>query len=66
MERLKRTVAAASILVFGICTYVFLEGLGILRGKFENDLFSWYFFAKGIFCSITLYLLVLIIEQKSK
>ena len=58
----KPIVYTASILVFGICTYVFLLGNGVFKGKFENDAFAWYFFAKGIFCSLSLVLARALLE----
>jgi hypothetical protein len=66
MERLKKHVSIAAVLVFLICTYCFLNGNGFFKGQFGNDPFSWYFLAKGIFCSISLYLLVLILEKLSR
>ena len=65
VKGLKKAVIAASFLIFAICTYIFLMGNEVFSGSFKNDLFSWYFFAKGIFCSFALYLLVLILERKS-
>lgn len=64
MKRLKIVVSIASILVLLICTYTFLLGNGFFQGKFENDGFSWYFLAKGLFCSFALYLLFLIVESQ--
>jgi len=63
MKRLKITVSIAALMVFFICVYTFLLGNEFFKGKFANDGFSWYFLAKGLFCSIALYLLVLILEQ---
>jgi hypothetical protein len=63
MKRLKVAVSIAAVMVFLICVYTFLLGNEFFNGKFANDGFSWYFLAKGLFCSIALYLLVLILEQ---
>lgn len=63
IRRLKITVCIAAVMVFAICVYTFLLGNELFKGKFANDGFSWYFLAKGLFCSIALYLLVLILEQ---
>ena len=63
MKRLKISVSIAAVTVLLICVYTFLLGNEFFRGKFTNDGFSWYFLAKGLFCSIALYLLVLILEQ---
>ena len=63
MNRLKISVSVAAVIVFSICVYIFLLGNEFFKGKFANDGFSWYFLAKGLFCSIALYLLVLILEQ---
>ena len=65
MNQLKRLVIAAAVVVFGICTYTFLLGTRILEGKFENEPFPWYFLAKGVFCSLSLYLSVRILEALS-
>jgi hypothetical protein len=49
-------VLLAAILVFGICTYLFLSGNKVFEGKFADEPLAWYFFAKGIFCSVSLIL----------
>lgn len=58
------TIAAATVLV--ICIYSFLLGNGVFKGEFANDSIAWYFLAKGIFCSLALYLLVSILEAIHK
>lgn len=63
---LKKIVCAASFAVFVLCVYSFLGGNKVFEGKFENDYVAWYFLAKGIFCSLALYLLVLILEKLKK
>ena len=63
--KLKTFVIAASVVVFVICVYSFLLGNEVFDGKFENDFIAWYFIAKGIFCSLALYLLYLILEAMS-
>jgi hypothetical protein len=63
MKRLKIAVAIAALIVFSICVYTFLLGNESFKGNFANDGVSWYFLAKGLFCSSALYLLVLILEQ---
>lgn len=63
MKRLKITVSIAAVMVFLICVYTFLLGNESFKGRFTNDGLSWYFLAKGLFCSIALYILVLILEQ---
>jgi len=62
VKRLKNGVTLAAFLVMIICVYSFLNGNGVFKGKFENDFIAWYILAKGVFCSIALYLLVCIIE----
>jgi hypothetical protein len=59
---LKRVISIAAILVFGICVYSFLLGNKVFEGQFENDAIGWYFLAKGIFCSLSLYLSAEIVE----
>jgi hypothetical protein len=49
-------VSLAAFLVFSICTYVFLLGNDCFSGQFKNEPLGWYFFAKGIFCALSLYL----------
>lgn len=63
---LKKVVRTASLLVFILCVYSFLGGSKVFEGKFESDYIAWYFLAKGIFCSLALYLLGLILEKLSK
>lgn len=62
MSGLKRIVSMAAVVVFCICLYTFLLANGVFEGKFDNDPIGWYFLAKGIFCSLTLYLLVRVLE----
>lgn len=52
--------------VMAICVYSFLLGNDVFKGEFGNDSIAWYFLAKGLFCSVALYLLVRILEQLSK
>ena len=60
--KLKQFISLAAILVFGICVYSFLLGNEVFEGRFKNDAIAWYFLAKGIFCSLSLYLSVDIVE----
>jgi Mg2+ and Co2+ transporter CorA len=62
MKKLKVFVSVASLFVLLICIYSFLGGNAVFKGKFENDYIAWYILAKGIFCSLALYLLVRILE----
>jgi hypothetical protein len=64
--KLKRFISIAAILVFGICVYSFLLGNKVFQGEFENDGIAWYFLAKGIFCGLSLYLSVEILEVLRK
>lgn len=66
MDHFKKIICAAAIVVFSICFYAFLLGNGGFEGKFENDPFAWYFLAKGIFCSLSLYMGVRILTILSK
>jgi len=59
---LRRLVIAACFIILIICAYTFLLGNKVFEGKFENEIIPWYFLAKGIFCSLALYLLLKIIE----
>ena len=63
MNALKKLVCFASVMVFLICLYSFVLGNEVFKGKFTNESIPWYFLAKGIFCSLALYLLVLIFER---
>ena len=63
---LKKIIIAAAVIVFGICLYSFLLGNEVFKGHFSNDAIGWYFLAKGIFCSLALYLLVLLLEAIQK
>ena len=65
MKRLKNSVIVVAFIVLLICIYVFLLGNDVFKGKFTNDGFAWYFLAKGIFCSLNLYLLVCLLESFS-
>ncbi len=66
MKKFKLFVSIAAIVVLLICIYSFLLGNGVFEGEFENDAISWYFLAKGIFCSLALYLLVRVLEALQK
>lgn len=63
MKLMKLLVTIAAVTVFLICFYTFLQGNEVFAGKFKNEVIPWYFLAKGIFCSVSLYLLALILEQ---
>lgn len=63
MQKLKLVVVAVALVVLAICVYTFLGGNKVFEGRFENDYLSWYFLAKGLFCSLALYLLALILEN---
>ena len=62
MNGLKKIVSLAAIVVFFICLYSFMLTNGVFLGRFDNDPIGWYMLAKGIFCSLSLYLLVLLLE----
>ena len=64
--KIKNSVAVASLVVLLICIYSFLLGNKVFDGQFDNDSISWYFLAKGLFCSIAIYLLALILEKISE
>lgn len=58
----KAIVRMLGLIVFGICLYAFLLGNGVFKGKFDTDPIAWYFLAKGIFCSASLFLSADILE----
>ena len=64
--KLKKIVYISAVVVLMICIYAFLLGNEIFEGKFQNDPISWYFLAKGIFCSLSLHLSYRIIEIFTK
>ncbi|MGB2600783.1 MAG: hypothetical protein WBD00_07965 [Candidatus Omnitrophota bacterium] len=66
MKIFKIFITIAAIIVFLICVYSFLLGNGIFEGKFNNDAIAWYMLAKGIFCSLAMYLLVCMLESLDK
>jgi len=66
MKKLRILVCIAAVIVLGICIYSFLGGNEVFDGKFKNDYIAWYFLAKGIFCSLALYLLVCVLEALSQ
>ena len=69
MKKLKILVIITAVIVLLICVHSFLQGNNVFKGKFENDAIAWYFLAKGLFCSLSLYLSVKILEslqQKNK
>ncbi len=66
MKNLKTLVIVAAWVVLSICVYVFLMGNEVFSGQFKNDGLSWYFLAKGIFCSLSLYLSVRLLEVISE
>ena len=55
-------IKSAALVVFAICLYCFFLGNGMAEGTFENDEVAWYFLAKGIFCSLSLFLSVDLLE----
>lgn len=65
MKILKLFISIAAILVLLLCVYSFLLGNKVFTGEFANESFAWYFLAKGIFCSLALYLLGGIFEKLS-
>lgn len=65
MKILKKIVITSAVIVFAICFYSFLVGNEVFEGKFENDAIAWYFLAKGIFCSLSLFLFYKIVELLS-
>ena len=66
MKKLKAAVVVAALVVFAICLYIFLLGNKVFSGSFESDPLSLYFLAKGIFCSLSLYISVCTLEVLSK
>jgi len=66
MKKFKIFISAASVLIFLICLYSFLLGNEVFKGKFTNDAVAWYFMAKGIFCSLALYILASLLESVRK
>ena len=60
--KLRAVVLTAAAVVLLICVYSFLLGNEVFNGSFENEPIAWYFLAKGIFCSLALYLSLLLIE----
>ena len=62
MKKQKIIVKAAAVIVFLICLYTFFLGNRVFQGHFENDGIAWYFLAKGIFCSVSLFVSVDILE----
>ena len=62
IKTLKSIVRVSAIIVFLICLYSFLLGNKVFDGKFDNDAIAWYFLAKGMFCSLSLFLSVDILE----
>lgn len=66
MKIFKIVVGLAAAVVLAICVYSFLLANGVFQGKFENDSIGWYFLAKGIFCSVVMFLLVSILEALRK
>ena len=63
MKKLKKITSIAAVVVMAICFYTFLLGNEVFAGKFRNDGMAWYFLAKGIYCSLTMYLLALVLEM---
>jgi len=62
MKKFKVLVSVAAIVVLLICIYAFLLGNEVFKGHFSNEPVAWYFLAKGIFCSLALYLLIRMLE----
>jgi hypothetical protein len=66
MKTLKSIIHVSAVVVFLICLYTFLLGNKVFDGKFDNDGIAWYFLAKGIFCSLSLFLSAEILEAIKK
>jgi hypothetical protein len=66
MISLKTFVIAAAVVVLALCVYAFLLGNKVFEMRFDNDAICWYFLAKGIFCSLALYLWVRVLEALEK
>ena len=66
MKTLKSIIRISAVVVFLICLYTFLLGNKVFSGKFDNDGIAWYFLAKGIFCSLSLFLSVEMLEAIKK
>lgn len=66
MKPFKVFITIAAIIVFLICVYSFLLGNEVFKGKFTNDAIAWYMLAKGIFCALSMYLLVCVLETLNK
>jgi hypothetical protein len=62
MKKLRVFVSIAALIVLLLCIYSFLLGNEVFKGNFTNDAIAWYFLAKGISCSLALYLLVRVLE----
>ena len=64
INTLKLIVRTSAIVVFLICLFAFCLANGIFEGEsdFQNDALGWYFLAKGIFCCLSLFLSVDILE----
>ncbi len=65
MQQLKRLVSIAAVVVLVICFYAFFLSNEVFEGKFKNDAIGWYFLGKGIFCSLSLYLSVCMLDALS-
>ncbi len=63
MKNFKLFVSIIAVIVLLICIYSFLLENNVFEGEFENVAVGWYFLAKGLFCSLALYLLVLIVDK---
>ncbi|MFH1879081.1 MAG: hypothetical protein ABH883_09775 [Candidatus Omnitrophota bacterium] len=66
MKNLRGIIYSASIVVFLICVYSFLLGNNVFKGKFSNEPIAWYFLAKGIFCSIALFMMLQILTSLNR
>lgn len=62
MMALRVIVWMAAINVFALCAYACVQGLIDSNGRFQDNGFSWYFLAKGIFCSLSLILSLRILD----
>jgi hypothetical protein len=67
MSKLRVVINVAAVLVLALCILAAVfSGIFMDPGNATYYPFGWYFLAKGIFCSVSLYISGIVIEKLSE
>jgi hypothetical protein len=67
MKKIRFVINVTAILVLALCTIAAIfSGIFMDPGDATYYSFGWYFLAKGLFCSLSLYISGIVIEKLSE